>query len=313
MHTSASLSTRSLWAVFLANVIFGFSFLFTKVSLQMTTPFVLLAARFFVAFCLLTLLLLGTRQRFSLRGKPWGLLLLLGVFHPLLYFVGETYGLLYTSSTFSAIMIALIPIVSLWASALFLKEAPTLLQILFCCLSVLGVILITANTCGGSNRWKGVLLLMLAVFADVSFNLLSRKISLTFSPFERTYVMFVIGFVIFFALMLGESDGSITPFLDAFRLPALRPAILYLGIASSVVAFFLLNYANTYLPITRTVVFVNVTTLVSVVGGVIFLHETLSPLSLCAAGMIVLGVWGVQRFTEKSTQPNELTTSWEEV
>jgi len=313
MLASISLTRRSLWAVFWANVIFGFSFLFTKVSLQLTTPFVLLASRFFVAFLVLSLILLVGRQRFALRGKPWGLLLLLGVFHPLLYFVGETYGLLYTSSTFSAIMIALIPIVSLWASALFLKEAPTVLQSLSCCLSVLGVILITANTCGGSNQWKGVLLLLFAVFADVGFSLLSRKISVSFSPFERTYVMFVIGFVVFFALMLRESGGSLTPFFDAFRLPALRTAILYLGIASSVVAFFLLNYANTHLPITRTIVFVNVTTLVTVVGGVVFLHETLSPLTLCAAGMIVLGVWGVQRFAENPIAANASPTSLEEV
>lgn len=313
MPASVSLTRRSLWAVLVANAIFGFSFLFTKVSLQMTTPFVLLATRFFVAFLVLSLILVVTRQRLALRGKPWGLLLLLGVFHPLLYFVGETYGLLYTSSTFSAIMIALIPIVSLWASAIFLKEAPTILQSLFCCLSVLGVILITANTNGGSNQWKGVLLLLLAVFADVGFSLLSRKISVSFSPFARTYVMFVIGFFVFFALMLRESGGNLSPFLDAFRLPALLPSILYLGIASSVVAFFLLNYANTYLPVTRTIVFVNVTTLVTVVGGVVFLHESLSPLSLCAAAMIVLGVWGVQRFAGQSPVQTESTRSLEEV
>lgn len=296
MPNSQVLVKRSLWAAFIANIIFGFSFLFTRVALQEARPFTILAGRFFIAFVLLSLLILLKRGSFSLRGKPWGLLLILGFFHPVLYFSGETYGVLYTSSTFSAVMIALIPVVSLFASSLFLREAPTRLQSLFCTLSVFGVILITATGGGGANRIKGVLLLLLAVVADVGFHLLTRKISVRFTPLERTYVMFVIGFFVFFSLMLWESGGSLRPFAALFETPVLRGAVLYLGLPSSIVAFFLLNYANTHLPVTRTIVFVNVTTLVTVIGGVIFLHERLSFLALCAAGLIVLGVWGVQHF-----------------
>lgn len=299
---SSTLAKRALWAAFIANVIFGFSFLFTKVALQEASPFTLLAGRFGVAFVFATLLLLLRPSGFSLRGKPWGLLLILGLFHPVLYFLGETYGVLYTSSTFSAIMIALIPILSLFASAFYLREAPTKLQSLFCTLSVFGVLLITVTGGGGANRLKGVFLLLLAVAADVAFNLFTRKISISFTPFERTYVMFVIGFFVFFSLMLWESGGSVAPLLALFKQPVLCKAVLYLGVASSVVAFFLLNYANTYLPVTRTIVFVNVTTLVTVIGGLIFLHERLSPLALAATGLIVLGVWGVQRFAKPSAE-----------
>lgn len=297
---SSNLQTRSLWAAFLANIIFGFSFLFTKVSLELATPFVLLAARFFVAFLVLSVIMLFRRQKMTLKGKPWKLLLLLGVFHPILYFIGETYGVLYTSSTFSAILIALIPIVSLWASALFLHESPTKLQSIFCTLSVLGVITITVGSNEGQNQWLGVVLLLFAVLADVSFNLLSRKISVAFTPLERTYVMFVMGSFVFISLMLVESGGSIAPLVEAFREPLLRNSILYLGVASSVFAFFLLNYANTFLPVTRTIVFVNVTTLVTVIGGMVFLHETLTLSTFFAATMIVIGVWGVQRFADCS-------------
>ena len=294
-------TARSLWASFLANAIFGFSFLFTKVSLSYTSPYVLLSCRFSVALFFFSLILIFGKQKLSFRGKPWKMLLLLGVFQPVLYFTGETYGVKFTSSTFSAIMIALIPIVSIWASALFLKEAPTPMQSFFCILSVLGVIIITANTAEGSNQLIGVFLLLLAVTADVAFNLMSRKLSTTFSAFERTYMMFLFGFFVFFSLMLGETGGSLTPFVSAFQDPSLLWPILYLGIFSSVIAFFLINYSHTHLPVTRTIVFINVTTLVSVLAGVFFLHERLSPLSCFAAGMIVLGVWGVQRFASNTS------------
>ena len=57
-------------AALLANVIFGFSFLFSKIALQAAHPLVILAVRFTVAFAVLNLLLLTGRFRLRLRGKP---------------------------------------------------------------------------------------------------------------------------------------------------------------------------------------------------------------------------------------------------
>lgn len=302
-------SARAMWAAAFANVIFGFSFLFTKLALGHAGPYLLLAGRFFVAFLLFSIMLLFRKQKLSFKGKPWGLLLILGLLQPVLYFVGETYGVLYTSSTFSAIMIALIPIFSLWASSLFLKKSPTTPQSLFCCLSVLGVVIITANTSGGQNQLFGVLFLLMAVIADVAFFLMSRKLSDQFTAFERTYTMMAIGFFTFFPMMLVETGGKITPFLTAFRNPSYLSSVLYLGIAFSVLAFLLINYASSHLPVTRTTVFINLTTLISLFAGVIFLRESFSLLSFFAAAMIMLGVWGVQRFSPKQEAPSALPDS----
>lgn len=299
---STKLVRRSLLAVFFANFIFGFSFPFTKITLEYLSPFVLLSTRFFIAFVAFSLILVFGKQSFSMKGKPWWLLILLGTLHPVIYFVGETYGVLYTSSGFSAIMIALIPIFSLFASALFLRESPTMAQSLFSALSVLGVLWISFSTHGGTNQIWGILLLLLAVIADVAFYLLSRKISTQFTSFERSYIMFIMGFFVFTIAMLFESGGSFQPFVAALTNTTVLPSLLYLGIISSVVAFYFLNYANTHLPVTRTIVFSNVTTLVSLLAGTFLLHEHLSPSAMVAAGMIVLGVWGVQRFARAETE-----------
>lgn len=299
-------SARAMWAAAMANVIFGFSFLFTKLALGHAGPYLMLAGRFFVAFLLFSMLLLFRKEKISLKGKPWGSLLIMGMLQPVLYFIGETYGVLYTSSTFSAIMIALIPIFSLWASSLFLKESPTAPQSIFCCLSVLGVIIITANTSGGQNQLFGVLFLLMAVVADVAFFLISRKISTQFTAFERTYAMMIIGFFTFFPMMLVETGGKLAPFLAAFQNPSYLFSVLYLGIASSVLAFLLINYASSHLPVTRTTVFINLTTLISLFAGVIFLRESFSLLSFAAAAMIMLGVWGVQKFSPKQKASSEL-------
>lgn len=72
-----------------------------------------------------------------------------------------------------------------------------------------------------------------------------------------------------------------------------------LGVLSSVIAFLLLNYANTYLPVAKTTVFSNVTTIVSVIAGAIFLNERVTVTTVAATLMIVVGVFGVQKTGKK--------------
>lgn len=295
MEATLMQTKTALAAALVGNVIFGFSFLFTRLALTYASPYVLLSCRFALAFLVMTLLLITRRANVNLRGKPWPALLLLGLFQPVLYFFGENYGVLYTSSTFSSVLISLVPIVTMVLSSLFLKENASRRQILFSLVSVLGVVIITSHGNFGGNQLKGVLLLLLAVFSSSAYYLFTRKLAENFTPFERTYMMFAVGLLVFLSLALGETHGDWVPFADALRAPVFLWAILYLGILSSVIAFFFINYANSYLPVTRTSIFSNLITVVSVFAGVVFLREPFSPLSFCAAGMILLGVWGVQR------------------
>ena len=72
-------------------------------------------------------------------------------------------------------------------------------------------------------------------------------------------------------------------------------AIVYLSVLSSVVAFLLLNYASSTLPVARTAAFCNLTTAISMFAGVVFLNEPFGMVSLAASAMIILGVWQVQK------------------
>jgi len=121
--------------------IFGFSFLFSKLALELASPFVLLSARFLAAFLVMNLLLLTKKVRLSLRGKPVGSLLLLGLVQPVLYFIFETYGIAMTSASFSGVMIGLVPVMGLIFGVVFLKETCSKFQILCTLLSVVGVVM----------------------------------------------------------------------------------------------------------------------------------------------------------------------------
>lgn len=292
-----SVATKGMLAAFFSNFIFGFSFLFSKVALNVASPLVLLAWRFTVAFAAVNLIWLCGGSQLHLRGKRVGRLLLLGLFQPVLYFICENYGIKETTATFSAVMIALVPVAALVFEALFMGEKPTWLQTLFSVLSVAGVILMALLTDeGGVIKPVGVILLIGAVVTAVGFNVMSRKTAAEFSPFERTYVMFLLASVTFTLLAVGENHQNLAALVTPVTNGSFLLALVYLGLLSSVGAFFLINYANTYLPLARTTVFSNVITVVSVFAGVVFLGDPFGLPAGVAAVMIVVGIWGVQQF-----------------
>lgn len=291
-------------AAIIAYVIFGFSFLFSKLALGAASVPVLLAARFLLAFLVMNLLLLTRVVRVCFRGKPvWGLLGLGGL-QPVCYFLCENYGLQHSTASFSSVLIALIPIVSVLVAAVVLRELPTARQVGFGLLSIAGVILLSLRQSSeGTVDAIGVVLLCGAVLSAVGFNLLSRRTSVTFSAFERTYVMFAIGCAVFVPLALIQNGGSFAPFAQALGNTSFLVAVLYLGAISSVGAFLLVNYANTYLPLSRSTSFANITTTVSVLAGVLLLGDPFDFGSGFYIAMILVGVWGVNRVAHRRHRP----------
>lgn len=290
-------------AAAVGNSIFGFSFMFSRMALSVATPYVMLMYRFAAAFLVLGLIGLWAKRtgqqgwlRFRLRPRQAAPLLLLGITQPVLYFLCESYGISLTNATVSGVIIALVPIAALGAGALLLGEKPALAQIGFALLSIAGVVLMTLQqTAQGDVQPLGVLLLLGAVASAVAFNLLSRKQSARYSVLERTVVMMLVGAVTFTGLALWENAGQWHRLVQPLGSPVFLGAAVYLSLLSSVVAFLMLNYANTELPVAQSTVFCNLTTVISLLAGVVFLGEPFSIVSLLAAVIIVIGVWGVQR------------------
>ena len=95
-------------------------------------------------------------------------------------------------------------------------------------------------------------------------------------------------------MALIDNEYKIGNLIEPFKFTDYSFAVVYLGVFSSVVAFLLLNFANTYLPVVKTTVFSNITTVVSVIAGMIFLDEKIYPSTIAAVLMILIGVIGVQ-------------------
>ena len=115
--SAAHRNALALAAVTMGNVIWGFTFLFTRVALRVADPAVMLSVRFVLAFLLMNVLLLAGKGTVTYRGKdPRGLIAL--AITELVYFYFESYGVLYTNATFSGVVLAYPPSwLSCWPSS----------------------------------------------------------------------------------------------------------------------------------------------------------------------------------------------------
>jgi len=290
-------------AALIGNGIFGFSFMFSRMALNVASPFVMLMYRFVIAFAAINGVVLCVRGRtdaqwlrFSLAGKPLWPLVVLGLVQPVCYFLCESYGISMTNSVFSGVIIALIPIAAMVIGVVTLGERPRASQAGFAALSIAGVVLMTLQqSAQGEIQPLGVVLLFGAVLTGVFFNIITRKIAGAYSALERTYVMMLVAMVAFTLLAVLECRLQPAQLLAPLGSAAFMGSMVYLSLFSSIAAFLLLNYAGGELPVAKTTAFCNLTTVISVLAGVVFLGEPFTLLSLAASVMIILGIWGVQR------------------
>lgn len=284
----------------ITNFIFGLSFLFSKQGLNTADPITLLSFRFLTAFIIMTILIVLKIIKVSYKNKPMKWLIILAFIEPIIYFIFETYGLQRISTSLSGLMIALIPIIVTILAIYLLKEMPSIKQTISIMLSVAGVILIILmeNSDNGGSTLLGILLLGGAVFSAALFNIIARKISKDFTAIEVTYFMMFLGAICFNGISI--INHVVEKRLQEYFLPLNNTSfiisILYLGILSSVVAYFLANYTLSKIEASRSSVFANISTIVSIAAGVIFLHEDFHLYHFIGSIMILAGVWGTNYY-----------------
>jgi drug/metabolite transporter (DMT)-like permease len=293
----------ALLAGFGVAFIFGFSFLFTKQGLCVLVPFHLLGFRFGLAVAIFVVLRLTGLVKIDLKGKNLSMLLLLSVIEPVVYFICETNGIKMTSSSETGMMIAMVPVVTTLLGIAFLDEKPSPAQMGFIMLSVAGVVFIVAmkgNMEIGKNL-IGTFVVLGAVVCAGTYNVLSRKLSLQFSPVEITYVMMWVGAIVFNGISVLQhiSKGNLQQYFAPLGNLKAVVSIVYLGFLSSVVAYFLLNFMLSKLEAARSSVFTNLATVFSIIAGVTLGNEPFYWFNVVGGIMILLGVWGTNYYSKK--------------
>ncbi len=277
------------------SVVFGLSFLFTKNALDFVNIFDFLAIRFTVSFVSMMAIMFFLKVRVT--RKPYYKLLPLAIFQPVLYFIFETLGLVHTSSSQAGIIVSTLPIFTLIASRIFLREKIKPAQVIFMVLSLLGALMIIGINLSDSGI-LGDMYLLFAVFSAVGYSLLSKKLSAQFNPFEITF------FMMFCAMIFFNAAGLIDNGIDYGIMlnPQVLAAALYLGVLSSAVNFILLNYMLSKVSPIVSSIFGNLTTVVSVAAGALIRGEALFWYHICGMVFIIAGVMGINWISSRKAK-----------
>jgi drug/metabolite transporter (DMT)-like permease len=279
-------------------VTWGLSFIFTKDALDTLSPFHLLGLRFAAAVVAMALLRAIGVIKINVTTADYLSLLPLAIFQPILYFSTETMGIMLTSASYSGMMIAATPIFVAILSALVLREKTSRLQAFFIVASVVGVIFIIFmdNQSIDGVNYLGTLALMGAVISAACYSIVSRKQSVNHSPLKMTWVMMVVGAVVINIIGLAQqlTRGTLTDYFTP--LADMWITVLYLGVISSVGAFFLFNYVLGKVTATQGAVFVNMIPVVAIAAGVLFRGEIVLWYHLAGTAAILGGVWGTNHF-----------------
>ena len=242
-------------AALLSMIFWSFSFVWVKIAYFAYGPLTVIFFRLIISVGLLFLFSLFVRKLQKLQRKDYKIFILLALFEPFLYFMGESFGLLYVSSTVAAVIVATIPLFAPIAAWYFYKERLSLMNIMGLFLSFLGVCLVILNNdLSFSASPKGVLLEFMAVFSAIGYSLVLRKLAFRYNIFTIiTYQNFIGIFMFLPFWSVFEAAGFInTPFhWQAFR------AIILLSVFASTFAFILFTYSVRTIGINRSNMFIN--------------------------------------------------------
>ncbi|KAA9300532.1 MULTISPECIES: DMT family transporter [Aerococcus] len=275
-------------------ILYGLSYMFTKQATELASPFALLGWRFLVAILVMTLIAKFWNIKGDFKSRSLKPLILIALFSPCIYFIAETIGISETSSSESGIFLACIPVASLLASTIVLKNKPNKFQTAGILVTFFGVML-TVFAVGQTTTfsWLGYFFLVLAVVSYALYSVCVEKAS-SYTDFEITYAMLLSGFILFTTLALIEAvlkgDVKTLVLLPTQEINFLI-AILYQGIGCSVLAFFLSNIAISKIGVNKTSSFIGLATVTSIIVGATVLHENMTFYQIVGAIVILCGVY----------------------
>jgi drug/metabolite transporter (DMT)-like permease len=283
--------------VLFAVIVWGASFIATKLGVRDVTPITVVWLRFGMGVVILGIAVI-VRKEFALPAKnEWGYFALLG-------FLGITWhqwlqstGLQTSQASTTAWIVATTPIFMALLGWLFLKEKLTWLQVGGIALATFGVLLVVSNGAlssifsGNFGAAPGDYLIMLSAPNWAIFSALSRR-GLKKHPAARM-MLYVMGFGWLFSSVLFFGGGNWGEIAKLSRESWI--GVLFLGIFCSGFAYIAWYGALQAIAASKVGAFLYLEPLVAVVVAAVILAEPITWVSLGGGAVILLGVWLVNR------------------
>ncbi len=270
----------------------SFSFVWFKIAYLAYKPITVVIFRLAISAALITLIAWLLKRLQKPAKKDFKLFFLMALFEPFLYFLGESYGLQYVSSTVAAVIVATIPLLTPIAAWYFHKEKIKTMNLIGLLFSFIGVGLVVLN---GSFKFDasplGVGLEFLAVLSAIAYSIVLKNLADKYNTLTIIAYQNLIGIFLFLPiwLVLDVKDFVQTPFHpQAFR------AIILLAVFSSTLAFVFFTQSVRHIGVTRTNTFINLIPVFVAILAFIILKDELGIQRITGIIIVVTGLFLTQ-------------------
>lgn len=274
--------------VVLAMVFWGMSFVWTTIVFDYLGPLSVVFVRLVISSFLLLLGLRLVNQLIMPARKDLKLIFASAFFNPFLYFLGESFGVKFSSPTISAVIIATIPVFSLLAAFIFLKERLSKLNITGMAISFVGILIMLLNpNLSLTTSPLGVLCLLFAVFSAIGYSITLKKLSSRYSAFVIVAYQNLIGAFLFAPLaLIFEADYFYQIKFEARFITSL----LFLAILASSLAFVFYAIATREIGVSRTNIFSNFIPVFTAIFSYFVIGEDLTVQKIAGIVVVIFGV-----------------------
>lgn len=285
-------------------LIWGTTFISTKVLLRDFSPLEVLFFRFLIGY--LILLVIYPRLIKFRSAKEELLFAAAGLFGVTLYFLLENIALLYTFASNVGILVSVSPFLTAILAHYLLKEEQLRAQFFVgFIVAMIGIMLITLN---GSFVLKldplGDTLAVLASVCWAAYSILMRKISrLGYHTISCTRRIFFYGLLLMLpAMFVFDLRVGIERFADATNLLNM----LFLGLGASALCFVTWNWSVGILGVVQTSIYIYLVPVITVSAAFLILDETITAAAILGTFLTLAGLClSDERFRKKQKRTKE--------
>ncbi len=267
----------------------GMSFVWTKIVLQLYAPITTIFLRLIISSTILYIVLKLTKQLQKVHKEHYVLFLISAMFEPLLYFLGENFGLREVSSTVASVIIATIPVITPVFAYFLLKEKLSIFNILGIIISFLGVmVMIFDRNFNFTASPKGIILLFVAVFSTIGYAVTIKKLAAIYT--SPTIITFqnIIGIFYFLPLFLIFDIKEFLSITPTFKVIA---SLLELAIFASSLAFICYIHVVSKLGVSRANIFTNLIPIFTAIFSYLLLDELFDTAKIIGITIVITGVF----------------------
>lgn len=271
----------------LAMMCWSVTFVWIKVALQTYRPYEITFLRLVLASALLFLVMWIGKKSEKIKKKDYLHLLLVSFCEPFMYFVGEANGMQYVSPTLGSLVISTIPIFAAVGAWIILRERISALLLIGLLISCSGVAVMSLGSGDLSANAKGILFLLIAVFAGCFYGITVRNLTLRYSALTIVAWQSLFGMLYFLPLFIIQ-DGK--HFLAVQHSAEGLVTIAAMSLFASVGAFMLFTGVIRDLGVAKSNVFTNLIPVFTVALAYLILGDTLNLLETIGLALALIGL-----------------------